>query len=68
MGLASHLSSGAANDPQAAMAWMGSPEGVEFVARSSRGWADATIAAGTDPDDARGAQGRVAEFYGAPAG
>jgi hypothetical protein len=68
MGLALHLASGAPNDPDAAAAWMGSPDGIAFVTRSSRGWADASIAAGTAPDDARGAQGRVAEFYGAPAG
>ena len=68
MGLALHLESGAPNDPEAAAAWMGSADGVEFVTRSSRGWADASIAAGTGTDAARAAEREVAAFYGAPAG
>jgi uncharacterized protein YndB with AHSA1/START domain len=69
MGLALHLASGAPNDPQAAAAWMSSPEGVEFVTRSSRSWADASIAAGTDAAQARAADEQSAAFYtAAPAG
>ncbi len=68
MGLALHLGSGAANDPEASAAWMGTPEGAEFVTRSSRGWADASIAAGTDAAEARAAEEQVAAFYTPPAG
>src|SRR5215510_12705170 len=38
MGLDRHLATGAPNDPQAFMAWVGSPEGKDFVTRSSNGW------------------------------
>ena len=69
MGLALHLATGAANDPQAVAAWMSSPEGVEFVRRSSRCWADASIAAGTDAGQARAADEQCTAFYTpAPAG
>jgi hypothetical protein len=50
------------------MAWTGSPDGVEFVRRSSSGWADASIAAGTDEAEARAAEERTSAFYTAPAG
>jgi uncharacterized protein YndB with AHSA1/START domain len=63
MGLALHLASGAPNDPQATAAWMSSPEGVEFVTHSSRGWADASIAAGTATAEARAADERSTAFY-----
>jgi hypothetical protein len=36
---------------------------VEFVTRSSRGWADASIANGTDPAEARAAGERTTGFY-----
>jgi uncharacterized protein YndB with AHSA1/START domain len=62
-GLARHLATGEPNDAQAFVAWMGSPEGVEFVTRSSRVWADASIAAGTDPAEARAADERSTAFY-----
>lgn len=69
MGLALHLATGAPNDPEAAATWMGSPEGVDFFTRSSRAWADASVAAGTDTAEARGAEERSTAFYtGAPAG
>jgi uncharacterized protein YndB with AHSA1/START domain len=67
MGLGLYLGSGEPNDPQAAMAWMGTPDGAEFIARSSRGWADASIAAGSDPDEARAAEERTTAFYTPPA-
>jgi uncharacterized protein YndB with AHSA1/START domain len=63
MGLGLHLATGAANDPADGAAWMGSLEGVEFITRSSRGWADASIAAGTDATEARAAEGRTTAFY-----
>jgi uncharacterized protein YndB with AHSA1/START domain len=63
MGLGLHLATGAANDPAESAAWMGSPEGVEFITRSSRGWADASIATGTDATEARAAEERTTAFY-----
>jgi uncharacterized protein YndB with AHSA1/START domain len=63
MGLGLHLATGAANDPAESAAWMGSPEGVEFITRSSRLWADASVATGTDAIDARAAEERTTAFY-----
>ena len=63
MGLGLYLSRGVPNDPAESAAWMGSSEGVEFVTRSSRGWADASIAAGTDATEARAAEERTTAFY-----
>ena len=67
MGLERHLSSGVAVDPQAAAAWMGSAEGVDFLRRSSEDWCRASIAAGTDPAAAAVAADRTTAAYtGAP--
>jgi uncharacterized protein YndB with AHSA1/START domain len=63
MGLGRYLETGAANDPQAAMAWMGSPEGKDFYRRASEAWCEASIAAGTDPDAARAAAAATTAFY-----
>jgi uncharacterized protein YndB with AHSA1/START domain len=63
MGLGLHLATGEANDPAESAAWMGSPEGIEFFTRSSRGWADASIAAGTDKSEARAAEERTTAAY-----
>jgi uncharacterized protein YndB with AHSA1/START domain len=63
VGLALYVASGVPNDPQAWAAWMTSPEAVEFVTRSSRGWADANIAAGTDASEAHAAGERTTAFY-----
>jgi uncharacterized protein YndB with AHSA1/START domain len=62
-GLGLHVATGAANDPAESAAWMGSPEGIEFVTRSSGGWADASVAAGTDATEARAAAERTTAFY-----
>jgi uncharacterized protein YndB with AHSA1/START domain len=62
-GLSRHLSSGEAVDPAAAMAWMASDEGREFITTVSALWRDASIAAGTDPEAATAAAERVTGFY-----
>jgi uncharacterized protein YndB with AHSA1/START domain len=62
-GLGLHLATGAANDPAESAAWMASPAGIEFVTRSSNGWGDASIAAGTDATEARAAADRTTAFY-----
>jgi uncharacterized protein YndB with AHSA1/START domain len=68
VGLGLHLATGAANDPAESAAWLASPEGVEFVTRSSRGWADASVATGTDATEARAAEERTTAFYTGTAG
>ena len=40
-----------------------SPDGKAFIAGSSERWAQAAVAAGTDPDAARAAARRTTAFY-----
>jgi len=63
MGLANHLSSGNAVDPQEAAAWPASVDGKLFMSLSSGGWRDASIAAGTDEASARAAADRCTAAY-----
>ena len=63
MGLDRHLSTGAANDPKEAAAWLASEEGKEFVGRSSDEWGRASIASGTDETAARDSARRTTAFY-----
>ncbi|MER6175189.1 SRPBCC family protein [Streptosporangium sp. NPDC001681] len=67
VGLAVHLSSGQAVDPQEAGAWTASDQGRRFMALSSLGWYEADIAAGADEARARAAADRVTAAYTAPA-
>ena len=49
-------------------AWQTSEVGRRFAALSSERWAEASIAAGTDPEEARAAAARTTDFYtGEPA-
>jgi hypothetical protein len=63
MGLATHLSSGQAVDPQEAAAWVASDEGRQFTSLSSQWWCDASVAAGTDAVDAQAAADRTTAAY-----
>jgi uncharacterized protein YndB with AHSA1/START domain len=63
MGLDRHLASGAAFNPQEAMAWLGSPEGKDLVRRSSEEWCRASIASGTDEGAAKAAAQRTTAAY-----
>ncbi|HSK92130.1 MAG TPA: SRPBCC family protein [Euzebyales bacterium] len=63
LGLALHLSSGAPVDPEQSAAWFASDEGRRFAGLSSEQWAEASVAAGTDPAEARAAQERTTAFY-----
>ncbi|WP_051267170.1 SRPBCC family protein [Nakamurella lactea] len=63
IGLAEHLASGAPVDPVAAQQWVLSAEGIEAVTAISRGWADADIAFGVDPDQAEAASQACIAFY-----
>lgn len=62
-GLGLHLASGAAVDPQAAMAWAMSDDGKAFNTACAEAWGRAAIAAGEDPDKAARAAARTAAFY-----
>jgi uncharacterized protein YndB with AHSA1/START domain len=63
MGLGRHLATGASADPRAAMAWLGSPEGKTFVTMSSNDWGRASVAAGTDAEQAHAAAENTTKAY-----
>jgi uncharacterized protein YndB with AHSA1/START domain len=63
LGLAAHLSTGAANDADKVTAWMVSDEGRRFMTMSSDLWYDADVAAGADPAAARPAADRTTAAY-----
>lgn len=50
-------------DPEAAQAWMGSEEGRAFIRASGEAWAEAHIAFGADPEEARAMAERTIAFY-----
>jgi len=69
LGLALHLSSGAAMDPAEAMSWMASDDGKKFMRASSQRWCDAEILDGADPAAAQVAADRTyAAYTGQPEG
>lgn len=64
LGLALHVATGAVvNDPASIGPWMASEGGRAFVRGSCDGWADAAIAAGDAPQDARAAGQRTVTAY-----
>jgi len=63
MGLDRHLASGATVDRQQAMAWLGSPEGRDFIRHSSDDWCRASIASGTKEVAAKAAAQRTTAAY-----
>lgn len=63
MGLGLHLIGGETVDPKEVEAWQASEDGLAFIAEASAGWAEASIADGTDPKAARDAGERVTAFY-----
>jgi uncharacterized protein YndB with AHSA1/START domain len=64
LGLGKHLETGgAAVDPAAALAWMGSDEGKAYMRGSAKAWCDAHTAAGEDPEVARAMADRTQAFY-----
>jgi uncharacterized protein YndB with AHSA1/START domain len=68
LGLTLHITSGGELPVREAVeAWQSSDEGRAFFALASERWTEASIAAGTDPEEARGAGARTTEFYTAPA-
>jgi uncharacterized protein YndB with AHSA1/START domain len=63
MGLTLHLSGAERPAPEDLLAWQTSEEGRRFNTRSSELWAEASIAAGTDPDEAHAAGARTTQAY-----
>ncbi|WP_410808964.1 SRPBCC family protein [Micromonospora sp. 067-2] len=69
LGLASYLAGdGSGVSPEQSVEWSASDEGRRFMEASSQLWGEASIAAGTDADEAKAAAERTTAFYtGAPA-
>ncbi len=63
LGLAWHLESGGSIGSKHGMAWLGTPEGKDFVRRTSDDWGRASIASGTDATAARAAAERTRAAY-----
>jgi uncharacterized protein YndB with AHSA1/START domain len=63
MGLTLHLAGAERPEPAELVAWQTSEEGRRFNTLSSERWTDASIAAGTDPEEARAAGARTTGFY-----
>jgi uncharacterized protein YndB with AHSA1/START domain len=63
LGLSLHLASGEPVDRERVNAWSASQEGRNFMERSSAGWRDASVAAGTAPEAADAAARRTTAFY-----
>ena len=62
LGLAVHITQPTEPKPDEAT-FAASPDGKAFIAGSSQGWAQAAVAAGTEPDVARAAARRTTAFY-----
>ncbi|MCK1821590.1 SRPBCC family protein [Streptomyces sp. XM83C] len=67
-GLSLHLTTDRPNDPDAFMAWAGSPEGRRFVTASSERWYAATVLSGEDTARARAWADRTTAAYTGEAG
>jgi uncharacterized protein YndB with AHSA1/START domain len=63
MGLERYLATGAPADQAAAMAWMGSANGKEFMSRSGEFWRAAHVASGEDPASAKQRSDRTIAFF-----
>jgi len=63
MGLGQHLSTGVSPDHAAAEAWMGSPNGKEFMSQSGEFWRAAHVMSGADPTSAKERSDRTIAFY-----
>ncbi|KUI43316.1 polyketide cyclase [Mycobacterium sp. GA-1199] len=63
LGLALHLSTGEAVDPEFGEQWVATDEGRRFLALSNDAWYEANIASGADPIAAREAADRCLKTY-----
>jgi len=62
-GLERYVATGASVDHETAEAWMGSPEGKEFMTTSGEYWRAAHVASGVDPTSAKERSDRTIAFY-----
>lgn len=63
VGLGLHLASGAPVDPEAALSWPTTPDGVAFVRHVAAGWARAAVSDGDDAAAADDAAENTVVFY-----
>lgn len=63
VGLDLHVTSGEAVDHAEAERWSTSPDGRDFIVRSSTAWGEASIAGGADDAAARASAERATAFY-----
>jgi uncharacterized protein YndB with AHSA1/START domain len=63
LGLAGNLGAADAVDPAGAVAWLQSPEGLEYMTRSNDAWCAAAVASGEDPAIARERADRTLAAY-----
>ena len=63
LGLGTYLETGTGLDPATVEAWTTSDDGKRYITESSQRWCDASVAAGTDPEQARASAGRTTAFY-----
>jgi hypothetical protein len=66
IGLGLHIESGSSVDPETALAFPTSPDGIEFVRRAATSWAEAAVADGDEPRAAHDAAARSVAFYTVP--
>ena len=67
LGLGRYLQTGATVDQDAAMAWVRSDAGKDYMRASAKAWGQAHIAGGENPDIARGMADRtIAAYTGEP--
>lgn len=62
-GLERYVATGASVDHATAEAWMGSPEGKDFMTSSGEVWRAAHVASGIDPAEAKQRADRTIAFY-----
>jgi uncharacterized protein YndB with AHSA1/START domain len=62
-GLERYLATGASVDHETAEAWMGSPDGKEFMGQSGEFWRAAHVASGVDPASAKERSDRTIAFF-----
>jgi uncharacterized protein YndB with AHSA1/START domain len=63
MALARHMATGASANHATTQAWMGSPNGKEFMSESGALWRAAHVASGVDPVSAKERSDRTIAFY-----
>jgi len=63
LGIGLHVETGASMTPEEAALWMASPEGVAFMSASGEHWQQASVAAGTDREEAAAAAARCLAAY-----